>query len=331
MRINGHRALLACAVVAAACSHAMAQSPATPKRLGILAGTSCPAPNGPALWKPLLANLAGRGWIEGQTLIVDCVLAGGRLEQAPALAVELVARRPDVLLGASTPTVRALKQASATIPIVTVASDPLRSGLVSSLAHPDGNVTGLSPMSFDLVTKRVELLKAIVPRLSRLAIIYRKNADPIDHEQMEKDLAGAAGSLGISWRVFYPAAADDIEPIFARLGADGFDAAYVLTNPVTYANRKQIAQIALKYRIPTVSEASDYARDGILLTYGLNTPRLVEGAAEYIDKLLRGAKPAELPLQQATTVELVINLKTAKALGLSVPPAILARSEDVIE
>ena len=323
--------LLAVAALIAPGSHAIAQTVAAPKRLGILAGTTCPTPDGPSIWKPLLRNLADHGWIEGRTLIVDCIAAGNRLEQAPALALELVGRRPDVLLGASTPTVMALKQATATIPIVTAASDPLRSGIVSNLAHPDTNVTGLAPMSFDLVAKRIELLKDILPRFSRLAILYRKGAYPVDHEQMQKDATAAARTLGFAWEAFYPAAPEDVESIFARLASEGFDAVYVWSTPFTYLNRTHIAKIAIQYRVPTISESSDYAREGALLTYGLDVSRLIEASTEYIDKLLRGGSSADLPLRQPTKFDLVINLKTAKAIGVEVPQSVLFRADEVIE
>ncbi len=305
--------------------------PIAPKRLGILAGTSCPGPEGRPPWKLMLTALERLGWIEGRTIVVDCVSVAGRLAEAPALAEALVKLRPDVLVGASTPTVRALKRATDAIPIVTVASDPVRSGLVRNLARPEGNITGLSPISFELVAKRVELLKELVPRMSRLAIVYRKDADPGDHQQLEKDLTAAAASLGFRWTIFYPADGKDIDELFARLAADGFDAAYVVTNPVTFANRQRLAQLALRWRIPAVSEATEYAREGLLLTYGLNTSRLLEGAAEYIDGLLRGARPADLPLKQSSKFELVVNRASAKALDIVVPQSILFRADEVIE
>ena len=184
-----------------------AQTTAPAKRLGILmGGSSCPGPDGPAFWKPFVQKLADRGWIEGRTLIIDCVSAEGHIEHAPTLARQLVMRKPNVLLGAATLTIRALKQATEEIPIVTVASDPLRSGIVSNLARPEANITGLAPMTFDLTAKRIDLLKELLPSLSRLAIVYvvRTAPDPVDDEQMRKDVGKTAQALGISWNVFYP-------------------------------------------------------------------------------------------------------------------------------
>ena len=310
-----------------------AQTTAPPKRLGILmGGSSCPGPDGPAFWKPFVQKLAYRGWMDGRTLIIDCVSAGGRIEQAAALARELVMRKPDVLLGAATLTIRALRQATEAIPIVTVASDPLRSGIVSNLARPDANITGLAPMTFDLAAKRIDLLKELLPNLSRLAIVYvvRTAPDPVDDEQMRKDVGRTAEALGISWNVFYPTN-ENVDEIFAQIAADRFDAAYVWSTAFSFANREQIGKVALRHRMPTISDLADFARQGLLLTYGQDVDGLFGDAAEYVDKLLQGMKPADLPLRQPTKFSSVINLKTAKALGIAIPPSFLIRADEVIE
>jgi putative tryptophan/tyrosine transport system substrate-binding protein len=173
---------------------------------------------GGAAW---IGRLAELGWVEGRTLIRDCVLAYGRFEQAPALAAELVARRPDVLLGAVTPAVRALMQATTTIPIISTASGPIESGLVKNLAHPEGNVTGISSIAFDLAAKRVELLKQLVPRLSQLAFITRKGVDLVNLERMSGQINHAADVLGFSWQVFYLAGAEDVDKVLANVAAEG--------------------------------------------------------------------------------------------------------------
>ena len=325
--------LLGLAINVTFCRPGNAQTTAPPKRLGILmGGSACPGVDGPTFWKPLLQKLAGRGWIEGRTLIIDCISAGGHLEQAPMLARELVMRRPDVLFGAASLTVRPLMQATTEIPIVTVASDPLRSGIVNNLAHPEANVTGLAPMTFDLTAKRIDVLKELLPRLSKLAIVYfvRTAPDPVDDEQMRKDVAKTAEALGISWNAFYPTN-ETVEQIFAQIAADRFDAAYVWSTAISFPNREQIAKAALQHGLPTVSDFADYARQGLLITYGEDFGSLFGDAAEYIDKLLQGAKPADLPLQQPTKFDLVINLKTAKGLGIAVPPSLLIRADEVIE
>jgi putative ABC transport system substrate-binding protein len=320
------------AVMVAACNSGIAQTGVPPKRLGILAPISCPTPGGPTLaTTPLLQALAERGWIEGRTLVVDCVAPGSINERVPELAAALVSRKPDVLFGATTRAVRALKQGTTKIPIVTAAPDPLRSGIVMNLAHPEANVTGVAPMSFDLVSKRAELLKDLLPRFSRLAVIYGEQADAIDHGQMQADLASAARALGFSWKVFYPTTIADIGETFEQVEAEGFDAAYIWPSSFAWENRARIGATALQYRLPTISDTPEDVAAGVLLSYGLDNKRLLQSAAEYVDKILRGAKPDDLPLQQPTKLELVINLRIAKALGLSVPQSMLLRADEVIE
>ena len=310
-----------------------AETTTPPKRLGILmGGSSCPSPSGPAFWKPLLQKLADRGWVEGQSLVIDCVSANGRIEQAPTLARELVVRRPDVLFGAATLTVRALKQATTEIPNITLASDPLSSGIVDNLAHPEANVTGIAPMTFDLTGKRMGVLKELLPRLSKLAVIcvVRSTPDPVDDKRLREDVAKSAEALGVSWSAFYPTK-ENVEQVFTQIAADRFDAAYLWTTAFSFAEREQIARAALEHGVSTISDLADYARQGLLLTYGQDFSSFMGDAAEYVDKLLRGAKPADLPLQQPTKFDLVINLKTAKVLGVAIPPSLLARADEVIE
>ncbi len=243
---------------------------------------------------------------------------------------ELVARKPDVLVGESTPIVRALKQATTKIPIVTAAPDPLASGIVTDLARPETNVTGLAPMSIDLVAKRTEILKDLLPRLSRLAVILRA-ADPVDHERIQKDVSAAGLALGFTWEIFDPPSVTDVGELFENIAAERYDAVYVVSSPLLYLYKGSIVEAALKHRIPTISESTEYTRLGLLLSYGLQSSDLMQHAADYVDKLLRGAKPADLPLQQPTKFELVINLSTAKVLGVPVPESVLLRADEVIE
>lgn len=301
-----------------------------PKRIGVLASTSCPVKNNPA-GTILLGRLAELGWVEGRTVIIDCLSAYGRFDQASALAADLVARRPDVLFGASTPVVRALMEATSTIPIVSIASDPLQSGIVKNLAHPEGNVTGVSQISFDLVAKRLGLLKEIIPRLSRLAFIVRKGVDTVDLERQISELNHTADILGFSWQVFYLAGAEDIESVFRDIAAQGFDAVYIPPGPFTVVNAPRISQAAHQFRLPTVADSDLFAKAGALLTYGVDlNPVLIRGV-DYIDKILRGAKPAELPVEQPTKFRLILNVATAKAIGLTVPESVLVRADEVIE
>jgi putative ABC transport system substrate-binding protein len=325
--------LLALALsIAAEYQFGFAQSAELTKHIGILASTWCPEPEVPSRddLGPMLTNLSNRGWIEGRNLVVDCVAASGRLQELPALAAGLVARKPDVLVGESTPSVRALMQATTKIPIVTVAPDPLASGIVNDLARPDTNVTGLAPMSMDLVAKRAELLKDLLPRLSRLAVIIRA-ADPVDQERIQKDVNAAGHTLGFTWKVFNPPSLADVDELFEVIAAERYDAVYVVSSPLLYLYKGKIVESALRHRIPAISESTEYTRLGLLLSYGLQSSDLTQHAAEYVDKLLRGTKPADLPLQQPTKFELVINLGTAKVLGVHVPESVLLRADEVIE
>jgi len=310
-------------------SYAQEPQSAPPKRIGVLY-TLCPHPPN----SPLFRRLAELGWIEGRNLVVECVSMDGRWHQVPALARELVSRRPDVLFGISTVAMRALKQETTTIPIVMGAiADPVRLGFITSLARPEGNVTGVAWFAYEVLPKRIELLKEIVPNLRRLALIGFTLSDPQYMQMSEENITIAAGKLGFSWQLFRAVVANDYDEIFARLAAEHFDAAYIQANPLTAkpGNVTRISQLALRYLIPTVSEYSFDAKDGLLLTYGQDFSRDAMRSAEYIDKILRGAKPSELPVEEATTFQLVINLKTAKALGLTVPPSLIARADEVIE
>ena len=301
-----------------------------PKRIGILASTSCPGPNNP-LTPFFVGHLAELGWVEGKNVIYDCISAYGRFEQAPALAAELVARHPDVLFGGSTPVVRALMQATSAIPIVSTACDPIQSELIRNLARPEGNVTGVSGVCFDLAAKRIALLKEVLPSLSRVAFVARKGIDPVDLERQSSELNHAADVLGFRWQGFYLAEAEDIDKLFADIAADGFDAVYIPPGPFTLANAALFGKAARQHGVPTVSDGDFYARSGALLTYGVDMKPYVNRGVEYIDKILRGTKPANLPVEQPTKFRLIINLATAKAIGLKIPEPVLARADEVIE
>jgi putative tryptophan/tyrosine transport system substrate-binding protein len=309
-----------------------AQEPKQPlKRVGILASDS-PCPLQPD--NLIVRRLGELGWIEGRTIAFECVSAFGRIDQVQALARELVSRRPDVLPTSSLLFVSALKQETATIPIVMLGtSEPLRSGLITSFARPGGNITGVA--CFVLLSKEMELLKEIVPNLRRVAAIVGvpgRIAYPQEVSKMSKeDGQIAASALGFTWQVFRSAAASDYDEIFARLAAEHFDAAYIPTDPFNTNNSTRICQLALRHRIPAVTEPAEWAKEGLLLTYGQDGTWSIARGLEYVDKILRGAKPSDLPVEQATKLLLTINLKTAKTLGLTVPPSLIARADDVIE
>ena len=309
-----------------------AQEPQQPlKRVGGLVPIPCPLqPDNLAL-----RRLAGLGWIEGQNIVFDCVSTVGRVDQAPALARELVSRRPDVLTAGPFSFISALKQETTTIPIVMLNGwEPVRLGLITSLARPGGNVTGVA--WFYLFPKQMEFLREIVPNLKRVAFVRGVGGEsPEDLTEArkigEEDRQFAASRLGFTWHVFSAATAGDYDKIFARLEAEHFDAVNVPGNPLNIENRTRICELAVRHRIPAVGEDDDWAKCGFLLTYGQDVSWSVARGMDYVDKILRGAKPSDLPVEQATKVNLTINLKTAKELGLIVPPSLIARADEVIE
>ena len=313
-------------------SVAFGQTHGSAKRLGILAVTVCPTAEAPLYWGPLLQNLRERGWVEGRTVMIDCLGANAQIDRVPALAEQLLALHPDVVLGAASPTIRALRQATSLVPIVTASPDPLQDRFVDALAHPGANITGLAPMSFELAAKRLELLKDLLPRLSRVALLsYGGIQQEIGQQTIEKGMNAAAQKLGISWTSFFPNTADDIDDAFARISAGGFDAAYVWATPFSLLYRKRIAEAALRHRVPTISDNTEFAREGLLLTYGYDLGGVIGDAAEYIDKLFRGAKPDDLPLKQPTKFVLAVNVRTASALGINVPSSVALRADELIE
>jgi putative ABC transport system substrate-binding protein len=252
------------------------------------------------------------------------------LDELPALARELVSRNPDVLTAVTYRYIRALKQETTTIPIIMLATwEPVRTGLVAGLARPEGNITGV--VWFVFIAKQVQLLKEIVPNLRQLAIIGNPNMPPEIEQYGKEELSLAASTLGFSWQVFQPVVANDYDEIFARIAAEHFDAAFVDFDYLNAENITRIIELALRHRIPAVSPSSYVTKAGLLLGYGQDYLWSVTRASEYVDKILRGAKPSDLPVEQAVKLLLTINLKTAKELGLTVPPSLLARADEVIE
>ena len=311
------------------------QTKQPPKRVGLLLqGTPCPlAPD-----QVMVRRIGELGWIEGQTVVFDCILAVGRLDQVAALARELVSRRPDVLIAGSWSFVSPLKQETTTIPIVMDGGwEPVRLGLITSLAQPGGNVTGVA--WFNLIPKQMELLKEIVPNLKRVAFVRgvagTENWPPGLLSQAtkigEEDRQLVASALGFTWQIFDAAAVSDYDEIFARLAAEHFDAVNVPGVPFNMQNQTRICQLALRHRIPAVSEYDGWAKCGFLLTYGQDPSWTFARAMDYVDKILRGSKPSDMPVEQATKFDLVVNLKTAKTLGVTVPRSLIARADELIE
>ena len=268
-------------------------------------------------------------WIDGRNLAIEYRWAEGRNERYAENAAELVRLKVDVIVTVGTPPTLAAKQATAVIPIVfAAAGDPVGTGLVASLARPGGNVTGLSTQTAETASKRLELLREIVPGLSRLAIMcYVGN--PISLLELGEAQA-AARALGLEVTTSELRRAEDISPAFDALKGRA-DALYVCTDPLVNTHRIRVNTLALAARLPTMHGLREYVEAGGLMSYGPNLPDLLRRAADYVDKILRGAKPGDIPVEQPTRFDLIINLTTAKALGLEIPPMLLARANEVIE
>jgi putative ABC transport system substrate-binding protein len=281
-------------------------------------------------WPAVLARRLGElGWIEGRTVAIEYRWAEGRNERLAEIAAEFVRRKVNVIVTHSAEPVIAAKKATSVIPIVFgVAADPVGTGLVASLARPGGNVTGLSAQSTDLAGKRLALLREVVPGLRRLAIMINPGAPAAVLERSEVE--ATAKTLGLDIATFEIRRADDIAPAFEALKGRA-DALYVAPDPLLSTNRLRIIILALGARLPTMYGLRESVEAGGLMSYGPNFPDLFRRAADYVDKILRGAKPADLPVEQPTKFDLVINLTTAKALGITVPDSLLARADEAIE
>jgi putative ABC transport system substrate-binding protein len=289
-----------------------------------------PAQGGPDLERALVEGLRELGWIEGKNVAFEYRYAENHADRLPDVAAELVHLKVDVIVAAGTLAPLAAKKATATIPIVMApAGDPLRSGLVPSLAHPGGNVTGLSLMVPDLGGKRLELLKELLPGISKAAILWNA-ANPYAADVF-RETERAARTLRIDLQSLEVSNPDDFDTVFEAAKVQHPEGLITVEDPLTVAYRKQIVDFAATNRLPVVHGVREFVVAGGLIAYGASLSDLTWRAATYVDKILRGAKPADLPVQQPTKFELIINLKTAKALGLQVPPSLLARADEVIE
>ena len=269
------------------------------------------------------------GWIDGRNIVIEYRWAEGHDERFAEIAAEFVRLKVGVIVTWGTPTAIAAKQATSVIPIVVAAmGNPVGAGIVASLAQPGGNVTGLSGMVSDLASKRLELLREVVPSLRRLAVLANIGNPAVVLELRE--VQSAAGALGLEAVTPEIRQSKDIVAAFKVLKS-GVDALYVCTEPVVFTNVIPINILAAAARIPTMHARREYVEAGALMSYGVNFPDMFRRAGDYVDKILRGAKPGDLPVEQATKFELVINLITAQALGLDVPLSLLARADEVIE
>jgi putative tryptophan/tyrosine transport system substrate-binding protein len=309
-----------------------AQQPKKVSRLGYLSGLD-PASESTRS-EAIRMALRELGYIEGQNIATEYRYGEGRADRAPELAAELVHLKVDIIVVAGgDPDVRAAKNATKTIPIIMVGAgrDPVRSGLVESLARPGGNVTGLTSLSRELGGKRLELFKEAVPKLARVAVLYDP-ALPGSVIEVKEVLPVAARALRLTLRSWEVRAADDFDRGFAALNKQRPDGLYVFgSGPLMAANRKRIADFALKSRLPSMYGNREAVDAGGLMSYGADLADSYRRVAYFVDRILKGAKPADLPVEQPTKFELVINLKTAKQIGLTIPPDVLARANRLIK
>jgi putative tryptophan/tyrosine transport system substrate-binding protein len=306
---------------------ARAQQPA---RLPIIGFFGPSTPSAMSQWVPVFVQrLRELGWIEGRTAAFEYRWAEGHSERFAEIAAEFVRLKVDVIVTYATPPVVAAKQATAVIPIVSaVMGDPVGTGLVASLARPGGNVTGLSTLTPDLAGKRLELLREIVPGLHRLAFLANVS-NPIT--ALERDhIQTAAGVLGLDVVALEIRRPEDLAPALETLKGRAH-ALYVAGDPLILSNRVRINTWSLVAQLPTIYNSREYVEAAGLMSYGVNWPNLFRRTAEYVDKILRGAKPADIPIEQPTKFDLVINLTTAKALGLTIPESFLLRADELIE
>ena len=276
-------------------------------------------------------GLKDLGWIEGQNIVIEWRFADGRAERLPDLAAELVRRQADVIVAPSTPTALAAKNATKTIPIVTVAvGDPVGLGLVASLARPEGNITGLTSfVAREIAGKQLELLKETAPKVSRVAVLWNPATPGTALSLRETEVAGLA--LGLQLQPVEARSLKEFDSAFAAMTKKRAGALLVAGDIAFLTHRTRLADLAAKSRLPATYTDREYVEAGGLMSYGPIISELFRRAAAYVDKILKGAKPADLPIEQPTKFELVINLKTAKALGLTIPPSLLLRADQVIE
>jgi putative ABC transport system substrate-binding protein len=321
--------LIALAILFLASAHpAAAQQPKKVPRIGYLNATSASAISDSV--EAFLQGLRELGYIEGKNIVIEYRFAEGKLDQVPRNAAELVRLKIDVIVTAGSTDTAAARKATATIPIVmTQDNDPVGSGFIATLARPGGNITGLTNISSELGGKRLELLKEVVPKLSRV-VIFGNAANP-GSPQALKETEDAARAMGIKLQYLEVRKADDVESAFKAASREQSQALIILPNPVATTYRKQVVGLAVKSRLPAMYFRRVFVESGGLMSYGTYVPDLYRRAATYVDKILKGAKPADLPVEQPMKFEFVINLKTAKALNLTIPQSVLYRTDKVIK
>jgi len=303
------------------------QQPKKIPRIGYLSGGSLSSST--QITEAFRQGLHALGYVEGQNIVIDYRYAEGKLDLLPELVAELVRLRVDVIVTSGSNPARAAKKATGTIPIVMAnAADPVSEGLVASLARPGGNMTGLSRMAADLSGKRLELLKETVPKASRVAVLWHPSTGG---QTRSNQIEAAALVLGMTFQSLRVRAPDEFDGVFRAAKREKADILITISNGFTNSHRNPIVELAAKNRLPAMYEEPAFVEAGGLMVYGPHIPDMLRRAATYVDKILKGAKPADLPVEQPTKFELVINLKTAKQIGLTIPPNVLLRADKVIK
>ena len=316
------------AILVMLCSSAQGQQPNKVARIGYLAAVSRTGMS--HLTEAFLQGLRELGYVEGENIVIEYRWADGKFERLPELAAELVRLKVDLIVAAVTQASLAAKNATGTIPIVMVAvANPVDSGIIASLARPGANITGTSVMNDEVVGKQLELLKEALPTISRVAAMWNP-ANPVFQKLQLRAVEATARPLNIRLHKVEARDQDEIDRAFKAIARERTRALHVLPDPVFTAHRRMIADLALKLRLPSVSGTKEYAEAGLLMSYGPSFPESYRRAAIYADKILKGGKPGDLPVERSTKFELVINLKTAKQIGLTFPQSVLYRADRVI-
>jgi putative ABC transport system substrate-binding protein len=299
-------------------------------RIGLLGGSPPTSPGGRRAWEGFFQGMRELGYVDGQNILVEGRWYGERNDRLPALVDELVRLKVDVIVAGAAPAPEAAGRATSTIPIVmALHSHPVGSGLVASLARPGRNVTGMSTLSSELVGKRLQLFKETIPGISRVAVLSNPT---IPSQALElKEAKVAAGLLKVQLQLLEARAPGDFAGAFSAMTKERADGVIIISSAMFYAERTRIAKLAAESRVPAIYGAKEFAEAGGLMTYGIDLHESFRRAAGYVDKILKGAKPADLPVEQPTKFELVVNLKTAKTLGLTIPQTLLLRADQVIE
>ena len=324
--VYGLAAMVVCLGSSGQLSPVDAQQPGSPRRLGFLLVLFSPKSKEAQAFRQ---GLRDAGYAEGRDVVIEWRFASGDYARVPELVADLVQRKVDLIVVDSTVGAGAAKRATSTIPIVMATiADPVGSDLVASLAHPGGNVTGLSMMTTDLSAKRLQLLKEAIPRLTRVAVLW--NPDTPYHPKVVEEIKAVAPSLSIELSFVGARTSEEIGPAFSAVRRAHAQALYVIIDPHFFNHRRTLLALASKARLPVIYGERNFADAGALMSYGPNFGDMFRRAAGYVDKILTGAKPGDLPIEQPTELELVVNLKTAKALGITIPESILLRADEVI-